>query len=84
MVKIFEGENIETEIVHIGEKAIRGCVACQNCRKNGKCIYDDEVNELASKFEECDGLVVGSPVYICISKCNTGGIFNTSLLQYTI
>lgn len=63
MVKIFEGENIETEIVHIGEKAIRGCVACQNCRKNGKCIYDDEVNELASKFEECDGLVVGSPVY---------------------
>ena len=63
MVKIFEGENVETEIVHIGEKAIRGCVACQNCRKNGKCIYDDEVNELASKFEECDGLVVGSPVY---------------------
>ncbi len=63
IVKIFEGENIETEIVHIGGKVIRGCVACQNCRKNGKCIYDDEVNELASKFEECDGLVVGSPVY---------------------
>ena len=50
MVKIFEGENIETEIVHIGEKAIRGCVACQNCRKNGKCIYYASANATLVAF----------------------------------
>ena len=63
MVKAFEAEGIETEIVNIGNKAIRGCVACLSCRSNGKCVFDDEVNEFAKKFEECDGLVVASPVY---------------------
>lgn len=63
MEKIFAEENIETEIVHIGNKNIRGCIACRACVKNGKCVFDDMVNEIASKFAECDGLVVGSPVY---------------------
>lgn len=56
-------EGIETEIVHIGNKLIRGCIACRSCKTNGKCIFDDEVNIVAKKFAECDGLVVGSPVY---------------------
>lgn len=63
MEKTFKEEGIETEIIHVGNKAIRGCIACMSCRTNGKCVFDDEVNACASKFEECDGLVVGSPVY---------------------
>ncbi len=63
MEKVFGRENIETEILHVGNKGIRGCVACGFCAEKGKCALDDMVNETASKFEECDGLVVGSPVY---------------------
>lgn len=63
MKKVFEQEGIEAEIVNIGNDAIRGCAACGACRKLGKCVYNDLVNEIAPKFEEADGLVVGSPVY---------------------
>ena len=63
MAKTFAQEGIETEILHIGNQAIRGCIACGSCAKTGKCVFDDAVNEAAEKFKECDGLVVGSPVY---------------------
>lgn len=63
MEKIFRQEGIETEIVQVGNQAVRGCIACGSCGKNGKCVFDDLVNETAPKFEECDGLVVASPVY---------------------
>ena len=63
METIFKAEGIETEIVQIGNKAIRGCIACGKCAEKGKCVFDDAVNEIAPKFEACDGLVVGSPVY---------------------
>jgi len=63
MEKIFAAEGIETESVQIGGKAIRGCIACGKCAELGRCIFDDAVNEIAPKFETCDGLVVGSPVY---------------------
>jgi len=63
MVKIFKKEGIETEIVQVGHLAVRGCVSCFGCARSGKCVYDDIVNEVAEKFRECDGLVVGSPVY---------------------
>ena len=63
MKKIFMEEGIETEILHIGNKNIRGCIACYSCAEKGKCVFDDVVNETASKFEECDGLIVGTPVY---------------------
>ena len=63
MEAVFAAQGIETEWIHVGNLAIRGCLACQTCYKNAKCAIDDEVNEVAKKFEECDGMVVGSPVY---------------------
>ena len=63
MEKVFNAQGIETEIVQVGNQAVRGCVACGACREKGKCVFDDVVNELAEKFEVCQGLVVGSPVY---------------------
>lgn len=63
MVKTFAGEGIDTEVVQVGHLPIRGCIGCYKCRENGKCVFDDIVNEIAKKFEESDGLVVGSPVY---------------------
>ena len=63
MVKIFEKEKIDAEVVRVGAEAVRGCIACGRCAEIGKCVFDDAVNELAPKFEEADGLVVASPVY---------------------
>ncbi len=63
MSKIFESAGVETEIVRVGSRDVRGCIACGRCEKLEKCVFDDIVNELAPKFEEADGLVVASPVY---------------------
>lgn len=63
MVKIFEKEGVETEVVQIGTKDVRGCIACNSCGEKGKCVFDDVVNEIAPKFEAADGLVLASPVY---------------------
>lgn len=63
MEKVFAEEGVETEVVQVGNKDIRGCIACGYCGENGKCVFNDIVNELAPKFEEADGLVVASPVY---------------------
>lgn len=61
--RVLVKNGIEVETVQIGAKEIRGCIGCGYCFKNGKCVADDIVNELAPKFETCDGLVVASPVY---------------------
>ena len=63
MGQIFVQEGIQVETVHVGNKNIRGCIGCNKCMEAGKCVFDDLVNETAPKFEACDGLVVGSPVY---------------------
>ena len=64
MITVFEKEGIETELLQVGSQNIRGCIACGYCRRNGKCVFDnDPVNAAASKFETADGLVIGSPVY---------------------
>ena len=63
MERVFQENGVETENILLGKKTVRGCVACESCRKNGKCVFDDIVNELAEKFREADGLVIGSPVY---------------------
>ena len=63
MEKTFAQEGIETEIIHVGHLPIRSCIACGKCRELGRCVFDDIVNEVAAKFDEADGLVLGSPVY---------------------
>ena len=63
MENVFVEEGIEVETVQVGSAAVRGCTACGYCAKNGKCVFDDIVNETAPKLEECDAVVVASPVY---------------------
>lgn len=63
MIKVFDAEGVETELIQVGSKDIRGCISCNKCAETGKCVFNDMVNELATKFEEADGLVIGSPVY---------------------
>ena len=61
--KTLNEAGIETEIIQVGSKDLRGCIGCRQCKKNGKCVFNDLVNEVAPKFAECDGIVIGSPVY---------------------
>ena len=64
MIRVFEAEGAETELVQVGGRKIAGCAACGYCEEHGECVFrDDPVNETLEKFEEADGLVVGSPVY---------------------
>ncbi len=56
-------EGVETEIIHIGRKAMPGCMGCGKCRELGKCVIEDLVNEIAAKVQETDGFIFGSPVY---------------------
>lgn len=61
--RTLESEGIETELIHVGNQDVRGCIACGQCRKLGKCVFDDVVNEVASKLAEADAFVIGAPVY---------------------
>ena len=63
MEKIFTEEGIEWETVQVGAMSIRGCTACGFCHKEGRCVFEDGINEIAEKLARCDGLVVASPVY---------------------
>lgn len=54
---------IDSEIIYLGKKAVQGCIACMYCRKHGRCVFNDLVNELTARLSEFDGIVVGSPVY---------------------
>lgn len=58
-----ESEGIEVELIHVGNKDIRGCIACRKCASTGKCVFDDIVNEVAPKLAEADAFVIGAPVY---------------------
>ena len=63
MAEVFANQGIETQTIQVGNKDIRGCIACGGCAKTGKCVFDDAVNEAAEAFREADGLVLASPVY---------------------
>lgn len=74
MEKTFQKNEIETEILWIGNQDIRGCIACRKCAKTGRCVFNDAVNEAAPKFEAADGLVIGTPVYF--------GSANSTLISF--
>ena len=63
IAEVFAAEGVETETIQVGSSLIRGCIGCGSCYKTQKCVFDDQVNEVAQKFHEADGIVVGSPVY---------------------
>ncbi|MBO4401289.1 MAG: flavodoxin family protein [Selenomonadaceae bacterium] len=71
MAKVFAQEGVETKIVQVGNKAVRGCVACRKCAELGKCIFNDIVNETAPFFAEADGVVIGTPVYFASANGTT-------------
>ena len=64
MEQVFAENGVEYETVLLGRNDIRGCIACESCRKTGRCVFNDVVNDLAAKFEAADGLVlhVTSPI----------------------
>ena len=63
METVFKASGVEVETVQVGNRDIRGCIACGKCYETGRCVFNDIVNELAPKFEAADGLVIASPVY---------------------
>ena len=75
------GEGIESEIVTVGNKDIRGCIACLRCKQTGKCVFDDLVNETAPKLERADGLILGTPVYF--GSANGGMVSFVDRLFYS-
>ena len=81
MKKIFEVEGVEAEIVRVGHKDVRGCIACGRCYELGKCVFDDVVNELAPKFEgrwSCDC----KPGLLCFCKCDIDRSSGPAFLQF--
>ena len=58
-----ESEGIEVELIHVGNRAIRGYIACRKCHETGKCVFEDAVNEVAPKLKAADAFVIGAPVY---------------------
>ena len=70
VAKTLNENSVDTEIIHVGNKDIRGCIACCKCKADGKCVFNDCVNEAALKFAECDGIVIGSPVYFASANGN--------------
>ena len=71
MRTVLEAEGVEVDCVQVGKQDVRGCVACNACSKLGRCVYDDVVNDIAARFEEADGLVVGTPVYYGSANATT-------------
>lgn len=76
MTEIFEREGIEIVYYHVGNMLVHGCTGCGTCYKTKKCIFDDVVNELAEKLDECDGMVVGSPVYYAAASSTLTAILD--------
>ena len=64
-----EKENIETEIIWIGNKPVGGCIGCNSCLKNdNKCFMNDMVNEFLAKSKQADGFIFGSPVHFAAAS----------------
>ncbi len=70
MIHVFQQENVETEIISIGTQSIHGCIACNSCKKTGKCVFQDDVNKANTIFQEADGLIIASPVYFASANAS--------------
>lgn len=70
METIFRDAGVEVVSMQVGNKGIRGCIACGKCGQLGKCVFDDAVNQAAALLPEVDGLVVASPVYYASANGN--------------
>jgi multimeric flavodoxin WrbA len=81
VAKELEGNGIATELVQVGHEVVRGCIGCRQCRNTSKCIFNDSVNEVAQKLMDCDGLVIGSPVYF--ASANGGFVSFLDRLFYS-
>lgn len=88
VIKALENEQIETIYIHIGNKNIAGCIACNYCKENHKCVVDDIVNEASRAFAECDGILIGSPVYYSgmngTLKSFLDRLFNSSYVKKSV
>lgn len=59
-------QGVDSETVWVGNKAVRGCIACGKCRENGdnRCVFGDDVtNTVIGKMKGCDAIIIGAPVY---------------------
>lgn len=81
---------VEIERVNIGNKDIRGCIGCNFCKEHGRCVFNDMVNEIAPKFAEAAGILIGTPVYYAGANgqllafldrlfYSTSGVFNKTM-----
>ena len=86
--KVLNEEGIETQTLNIGNSDIRGCTACNYCKKNHKCVFEDIVNEAAELFSKSDGILIGSPVYYSgmngTLKSFLDRLFNSSYIKKTM
>ena len=86
VARAIEESGIETEILWIGNQAVRGCIGCGGCARSGKrrCVFgDDLVNTALDKMRSCDGLVVGSPVHYAAAGGSITSFLDCSCLLYT-
>ncbi len=74
--KAFAEEGVETEVIRVGSMPVRGCIACGSCRKTGKCVFDDVVNEIAEKLEKADGLIAATPVYYASANATLDAVMD--------
>lgn len=83
LVKTFETEGVETEVVCVGKEVVRGCVDCGSCGKLGKCVFDDCVNVIADKLTEADGLIIASPVYYASANATLVAVLDRLFFSYS-
>ena len=65
-----KNNGVDSEIFWIGNRAVQGCIACWKCRENGtRCVFKDQLyTDFVGKMKECDGIVIGAPVYYVVLR----------------
>ena len=63
VIEVLNNNGVDTEKIWLGKKAMPDCMACMKCQETGKCVFQDQVNEIGAEIDSISGIVVGSPVY---------------------